>query len=151
MTGEGNWNAKGVKLNCEMCWLPINGPRINPGRGRHEYKKDPRGYIKWVSLRVKFGRVWNSSPLFGREWNAKSCRYRFILMEENTRRDTPVVSLMDSNDSIRVLFPLYHLVSVQSLHDNPHRKHKYSLQTSRIYKMFPLFGNLKVIFVIIIS
>lgn len=43
-------------------------------------------------------------------------------MEANTRGDTPVVSLIAFNDSIRVLSPLCQLVSVQIQNHNPHRK-----------------------------
>lgn len=62
-----------------------------------------------------------------------TCRYRFILMGANTKRDTPVVSLMELNDSIRVLSPLYRLSSKQRLYHNSRRKNKPSLRTSAIY------------------
>lgn len=42
-------------------------------------------------------------------------------MEANTGGDTPVVSLIAFNDSIRVLSPLCQLVSVQIRNHNPHR------------------------------
>lgn len=81
----------------------------------------PHGYIQKVSACVKFWRCWNSPTIFWSHWNAKACRYRFVLMGANTRGDTPVVSLIAFNDSIRVLSPLCHLVSVQIWNHNPHR------------------------------
>lgn len=81
---------------------------------------------------MKFGRRWDSPTTFWRHWNAKACRYRFVLMEANTRGDTPVVSLIAFNDSIRVLSPLCQLVSVQIRNHNPHRK-----KTRNIYCRHP--------------
>lgn len=34
--GGGGVEGGAETLNCEMCWLPINGPWFNPGGGRHE-------------------------------------------------------------------------------------------------------------------
>lgn len=81
----------------------------------------PHGYIQKASACVKFWRRWSSPTIFWSHWNAKACRYRFVLMGANTRGDTPVVSLIAFNDSIRVLSPLCHLLSVQIWNHNPHR------------------------------
>lgn len=113
----------------------------------------PHGYIQKVSACMKYGRSWNSPTIFWSHWNAKACRYRFVLMGANTRGDTPVVSLIAFNDSIRVLSPLCHLVSVQIWNHNPHRsiycRHpalliiNYQLFSSHMLNIFLklVFGN----------
>lgn len=113
--------------NAEMCWLPINRPWFN----------SLMVIFRRVSACMKFRRSWNSPTIFWRHWNAKACRYRLVLMGANTRGDTPVVSLIAFNDSIRVLSPLCHLVSLQILNHNPHSKTEHLLQTSSIlnYKL----------------
>lgn len=73
-----------------------------------------------VSASIKLRRVGNSSTLFWGEWKAMTCRYRFKLMGANTRRETSMVSLMEFNDSIRVLSLLYRLSSKRRLHYNRH-------------------------------
>lgn len=66
-----------------------------------------------------------------------TCRYRFILMGANTVRDTPVVPLMEFNESIRVLSPLHRLSSAPRPHYHPYperaREKQPSLRTSHIY------------------
>lgn len=108
MIDEGNWNAGGERWDVLIAnqWSLIY---------------QPHGYIQKVSACMKFLRSWNSPTIFWSHWNAKACRYRFVLMGANTRGDTPVVSLIAFNDSIRVLSPLCHLVSVQIWNHNPHR------------------------------
>lgn len=56
-----------------------------------------------------------------------TCRYRFIIMGANTRRQTSMLSLMEFNDSIRVLSLLYCLSSKQNLHHNAHYLEKPNL------------------------
>lgn len=81
-----------------------------------------------------------------REWKAMTCRYRFILMGANTIRERHQwFSLMEFNDSIRFLSPLYRLSSKLSLHHHPHclEKNKPSLWawlSSGIYQSL-LFDN----------
>lgn len=89
-----------------------------------------------VSACIKFRRVWKSFTLFWGEWKAMTCRYTFILMEENTRRDTPVLSLMfEFNESIWVLY----LCSIVCHHCKacvtiPTEKNKPSILTCGIYE-----------------
>lgn len=97
-----------------------------------------------VSASVKLWR--EQSYIILREWKAMTCRYRFILMGANTIRERHQwFSLMEFNDSIRFLSPLYRLSSKLSLHHHPHclEKNKPSLWawlSSGIYQSL-LFDN----------
>lgn len=137
MIDEGNWNAggRGWDMLIANQWSLID---------------QPHGYIQEVSARIKFLRSRNSPTIFWSHWNAKACRYGFVLMGENTRGDTPVVSLIAFNDSISVLSPLCHLVSVQIWNHNPHRNIYcsrpasliiyYQLFSSRILNIFWIYS-----------
>lgn len=122
MTGKGDWNASGEcwTVRCADCQSMV--PDLTQAADSMNKRRTLMVIFNEVSARIKLRRVWNTSTLFWGEWKAMTCRYRFILMEANTRRETSMVSLMEFNDSIRVLSPF-----VIKARRNPHYFEKANL------------------------
>ena len=125
MIGKGDWNASGERwtVRCVDCQSMV--PDLSPAVDGMNKRRTLMVIFNEVSARIKLRGMWYGSAGFWGEWKAVTCRYRFILMEANSGRETSVVSLMEFNDSIRVLSPLYRLLSKHSPHHNHHYLWKY--------------------------
>lgn len=143
MIGEGDWNASGERwtARCVDCQSMV--PDLSPAVDGMNKRRTLMVIFNEVSARIKLRGMWNGSTGFWGEWKAATCRYRFILMEANNGRETSVVSLMEFNDSIRVLSPLYRLLSKHSPHHNHLYLWKYGpfIRYSLAWRLLSSFDN----------